>query len=119
MNDTIHLDLDALAPPVRKIKIGGKIVDCYPPKVVQLIRLAKVLDKIQNNEIDAMEAAGAIKEVLEPVVPAMKDDKSIDFTLPQMVALLKFTQNAAVQEAPSDIKSSQTTEEKKTVIAGQ
>jgi len=49
----------------------------------------------------------------------MKTDPSIDFTFPQMVALLKFAQDVAVQEAPSDVQTAQTTAEKKTPIAAQ
>lgn len=119
MADNIHLDLDALAPEVKKVKINGKIVDCYPPKVMQLVTIAQVWDKIQRGEVDAMQAVPAIKAVLEPIIPAIKDDPSIDFTYPQMVALIKFAQEVAVQEAPGDVQAAQTTAEKKTATAEQ
>jgi hypothetical protein len=115
----VHLDLDALAPQVKKVKIGGKILDCYPPKVLQLVEIAQVWDKIQTGEVQSSEALPAIKKVLEPIIPAIKKDKTIDFTYPQLVALIKFAQSAAVETAPSDVKAADTTAEKKTPIAKQ
>lgn len=119
MTDTIHLDLDALAPQVKKIKINGKIVDCYPPKVLQLVEIAQTWDKIQRGEVDVMEAVPAIKKVLMPMIPAIKDDPSIDLSYPQLVALIKFAQEVAIQEAPKEVQEAKTTTEKKTPIAAQ
>lgn len=115
----IHLDLDALAPEVRKIKIGGKVIDCYPPKVLQLVEIAQAWEKIESGQVNAMEAIPVIKKVLEPIIPAIKDDPSIDFTFQQMVAIIKFAQESAVQNAPSDVQTATTTTEKKTAIAEQ
>jgi len=70
MTDSIHLDLDALAPEVKKVKINGKVVDCYPPKVLQLVEIAQVWDKIQRGEVDAMAAVPRpLKKCLSPLSP--------------------------------------------------
>lgn len=105
------LDLDALSPEVKKIKISGKIIDCYPPKLIQLIDMQKILMQIEAGNMKPEEAITRIKRVLTPIVPAMKKDKSIDFNMLQLSALLKFVTQSAISS--SAVKEAGTAVEKK------
>lgn len=91
------LDLDALLPEPKKIKINGKLIDCYPPKVKHLISMQRVFARIQNAQ-DTDEAEKLIEDVLAPIIPAIREDDTIDFTLDQLKALLQFAQNAALRQ---------------------
>lgn len=103
------LDLDILIPEPKKVKISGKIIDCYPPKIRQLLSMQMVWDKIKS--ADSSEAEQLLIDVLAPIVPAIKDDKDLDFTIDQLTTLLQYAQNIAI---PDNLKTNVVTTEKKT-----
>jgi hypothetical protein len=96
------LDLDALAPEVKKVKIAGKIIDCYPPKVLQLIKMQKIWEKMQGGKLTSAEAIQGLKEALTPIVPAIKNDDDIDFSIEQLTALLRFAQGTAIPDSNAE-----------------
>lgn len=94
------LDLDALVPPSRKIKLNNKLYDVKPLTIKQLIILAKLeqrLTQVQNED----EIMPEIKKALSPVIPDI-DDENIDFTPAQMKAIIRFAQQISVEEAQKD-----------------
>lgn len=93
------LDLDALSPQKKQVKISGKIIDVYPPKVMQLIEIQRLFEIFKENKNDATTYIEALRKALSPIVPAIQDDPTIDFSLEQLIALLAFVQSAAVPKS--------------------
>lgn len=111
MSDDI-LDLDSIKPNPKKIKIHGKIIECYPLTVSQLVSIARLqhdLVKITNPE----EILPHIKSVLIPFIPALKDDESLDFTLTQLIEIIKFAQIDAVPKQVTSAKDYSSVDEGK------
>jgi hypothetical protein len=104
------LDLDALLPPPKKVKIGGKIIEVLPLTIRQLVSVAKLEERLKqvNNEDEIM---AVIRETLSPFIPALKEDQTIDFTIAQMKRLVEFAQEVSAPEP--DAPSKQYTVEKK------
>jgi ASC-1-like (ASCH) protein len=87
MSDQI-LDLDALAPQPKKVKLGGKIIDVNPPRLKQLIKLVRIFSSLENvKDKEALEDVNQIVEELEYMAPGIKD---MDLTIDQMRALIEF-----------------------------
>lgn len=99
------LDLDALLPEPKKIKINGKIIECHPPTIRQLLAIQKAADASTGANVDPQEAVERLEEALSAIVPAIKEDKSIDFTLNQFYSLIKFLQEDAIPDAAKEAKS--------------
>lgn len=97
MNDT--LDLDVLNPQPKKVKINGEVVMCNPPKVLQLIKLQQVFNKLQG--VTKSEEVVAVTEELESLLAQIIPDlveKHIDLSMEQMVALFTFLQSSAIPD---------------------
>jgi hypothetical protein len=92
------LDLDVLVPEPKKAKIAGKIVDVYPPKVLHLIEMQRVFEKFKEGNVLGADATKMIRDAILPIVPAIQEDPTIDFTMEQLLALLRFAQSIAVPD---------------------
>lgn len=92
MNEDI-LDLDALVPSSKHIKINGELHEVKPLTVQQLIKVVKLEDKLLNitNEEEILPL---IKEALGPICPAIMEDK-FEFTIPQLKAIMAFAQKTS------------------------
>lgn len=99
------LDLDILAPEPKKIKIKGRIIDCYPPTIRQLLNIQKVVDSIQSQTTSADEALDKLEDALAAIIPALKTDTDIDLTIPQFYALINFLQTDAIPETASQAQA--------------
>ena len=86
------LDLDALVPEPKKIKLNGKFFDVLPLTIKQLINLAKLEQKLINIKNED-EVKPLILETLKPIIPELND---VDFTYLQLMALLKFAQASSL-----------------------
>jgi hypothetical protein len=95
------LDLDALSPKPKKVKLSGKIIDVYPPTVKQLLHITAVGKEISDTS-DPEKAMQSVIDALSPIIPAFKDDPDIDFTVAQLTALVDFIQEMS---SPSDLKA--------------
>lgn len=92
-NKMVDLDLDAILPEKRTIKLNGKTFLINPPDVGELFSMAKlglVLKNAQDgsiNESEAAEGLAQLQEALKKVIPEIKDEK---LTIGQLMALFKF-----------------------------
>lgn len=93
------LDLDALAPQAKKIKINGKVIDCNPPTIKQLLNLQRTVNEIQQSNVSADEAMSRLEDALSRIIPSLATDKDIDFTLGQFYALIEFLQKDAIPQS--------------------
>jgi hypothetical protein len=108
------LDLDALIPPVKKIKINGKIIDCFPLTLKQLLNIAKLRKELQNID-DPDKIEQMIMNGLSPFCPAAKE-KGFDLTLAQFNAIVDFAMQSSIPqdiEKDAKIETNVNTEEKK------
>lgn len=93
MND--YLDLDALLPESRKIKLKGVEYECLPVTIEQLIKLAKLMNRLKTVKNDD-EIKPLILKTLQPIVPELKD---VNLTVGQLLKLVEFAQEVqAVKE---------------------
>lgn len=92
-NRRVELDLDALEPESRYVKVSGKVIEVRPPKMgvlTALLKLTKRFDSLdQSNQDDVAAALDEIKTALLPIVPEIKDP-TIDFSLNQLMGLFAF-----------------------------
>ena len=91
------LDLDALIPRSKYIKIHGKEIECFPLTLGQLIKVAR-LEYDLSKLSDPDEIEQKIKDALSPFIPAIKEDLELNFTLEQLAAIAKFAQEGIVPE---------------------
>lgn len=94
----VDLDLDALEPESRTIKVSGQILEVRPPKMVtltKLLKLARKFDEVdESNEDEVVAAVEEIRTALEPMIPGIKNP-GIDFSLTQLMGLFRFIQDMA------------------------
>lgn len=82
------LDLNKLAPEPRKFLLGDKELEVHPPRLKTIVEIEKFFSELETlNPKESLLRASAIAEKL---VPAMKEDDSIDFTPEQILALINF-----------------------------
>lgn len=91
------LDLDALAPPDKKIKVRGKILTCKPLTIRQMINVVRLEERLKNTD-DAEQIIPIIKEVLSPFMPDVAKDDTIDFTVMELRQIIKFAQEVSVPD---------------------
>jgi hypothetical protein len=92
------LDLDLIAPEIKKVKIGGKLIDVHPVKVKNLIEMQRLflnLQALNGKPEEQLAAMASIIDVLRPIVP---DIDSVDFTMEQLTALLQFASSQGEQK---------------------
>jgi hypothetical protein len=93
------LDLDALLPPTKQLKIQGRVFDCKPLTVGQLIKVAQLeqdLMKVTNES----EILPLIENALTPFIPEYKK-AGLDLRIDQIREIVKF---ALKQTMPSEAK---------------
>lgn len=105
------LDLDALLPQARKVKIHGKLIDAFPPTLRQAIQLQRIGTQVIGGNLSEEEAVKVLMDTLVPLVPALAEDKTIDFTFEQLVVLVEFLQK---QSIPKTVAKTPYSAEKKT-----
>jgi hypothetical protein len=99
------LDLDAIVPPVKEIKLKGKIIKCYPLTIRQLIKLAKLEKELMQVKSED-EIIPLIKNALKPFIPEIKNN-DLDFTIDQLKEIIRFAQSASVPEKATEAKEYQ------------
>lgn len=101
------LDLDALAPEVKKVKLGGNIIDVYPPRFKNLVALMKLVNQIRevgNDESKTLELIEALRSSLIPMIPALKDE-NVDLTIEQLQVLLEFVMQVSTPKDQAELES--------------
>ena len=104
MNETYDLDLDAIAPEPKKVKLGGRIIEVTPPKFKNLVSLMKLvgqLGNVGNDEQKTLETIDELRSSLIPMIPALAED-DMDLTFEQLQVLLEFVMQTAT---PQDQKT--------------
>lgn len=97
----IDLDLDALAPQDKRIKLNGKEYVIKQPSLRQLMIVLDLSQELKDGK-DEAKAFKKMVEVVEILVPEMKDE---DSTFEQMFKLLEFIVGMAT---PEDLKKETT-----------
>ena len=98
--DIKTLDLDTILPNKGKVILGGKEYIVEPPKLKNLIELSKLAKLFQDGKASDSAAISALtefKELLYPIIPALKDSE-VDISLDQAAALLEFIMKLATPE---------------------
>lgn len=93
-----ELDLDQLDPKPQTLSLRGREFVVYPAKIRAMVAIEKYFDDLKNSAMEGQEAITRAFEILEPLVPALKDDKELDFTAEQMFALLQFVYRAGTPQ---------------------
>ena len=85
------LDLDALQPEAKKVKINGRIVDIYPPKFKSIIALMKISSGLQEttNSEDLSILEEELTKALIPIMPELAEP-DMDLSMEQLMKLLDF-----------------------------
>lgn len=101
----VDLDLDALAPDTKKVKLNGRVIEVAPPKFKTLLEILKLADKFgKGQELDQNETVKALESLrnaLVPIVPALSED-DFDLSLVQMMTLIEFVVSMT---SPTDQKA--------------
>lgn len=105
MNDNNTLDLDALVPQSKTVKVNGKVYEIKPLKLNDFLNLQMTLRSIKGKSDEEM--VDLIAKVFENIKPIVPEIEEMGLTIPQTMALLEFIYK---QEAPVH-----ETTEKKTV----
>lgn len=93
MSDNNLLDLDAVVPPSRYIKLQGKTLEVLPVTLNQLIELSRFEDRL-NHISDTSQIKDVVKQLLGPIIPAILTDDELDFNSYQLRELIKFAEGA-------------------------
>lgn len=96
------LDLDALVPPSRYIKLNGKQYECKPLTIRQLVEIAHIEKKLAEITSED-EIIPIIREALKPFIPAIENEE-VDFTIPQFRAIIQFAQTSAIPEKATEAR---------------
>jgi hypothetical protein len=99
----VDLDLDVIAPQPKTIRLGGKILTCYPLTVNQLLDVIK-LQGIFANMNDTEDAQKLIRNAFEPLIPELKKDPSLKLYFNQMKSLIEFAQKISIPDANEENK---------------
>jgi len=95
MSTTDILDLDVLIPSPCKIRINGKEIDAHPLTLKQLIRITNIQTEISQTK-NTKEMYDTIIDSLSPMIPALKTDPTLDFSLDQLYAIIEFAQKISL-----------------------
>jgi len=94
------LDLDALLPEPTKIKLHGKLFDCLPLTIEQLIILAKLEENLKTIK-KPEDIRPLIFNALKPIIPGLEN---LNFTINQLFEIAKFAQKASLPPENKTIK---------------
>lgn len=96
------LDLDALSPINKAIKLNGVSYECNPITIQQLINLGRLEENLSKiNSLD--EIMPMVLEAISPFIPSFKTEK-IDITIQQLRAIIVFAQKSSVPDLASEAK---------------
>lgn len=105
--DNTTLDLDALKPESKTVKVNGKVYEIKPLKLTDFLNLQKTLRNIKGkSEEEMVDLIDNVFENIKPIVPEIEE---MGLTIPQTMALLEFIYKS---ETPATV-----VEEKKTVVS--
>jgi flagellin-specific chaperone FliS len=90
------LDLDKLEPKPQTLSLRGKEFVVYPAKIRSIIEIEKYFAEL--SKMKGQEAIDRAFDILNPLIPALKEDKSLDFTAEQLFALLNYVYRAGAPE---------------------
>ena len=82
----IDLDLDALVPQEKKIKLNGKEYSVKQPTLAQLLMVLSMSEKLQTDK-ESAEALGKMMEIIVILIPDLKDEP---LTAEQAFKILEF-----------------------------
>ena len=94
------LDLDAIAPIPKLIKINGKQYPCNPLTVKQVVQLVRLNASITGNT-DINKVNDVIVEMIRPLVPDLVAD-GVDLTADQVKSIIQFAQDASTPSGESE-----------------
>lgn len=86
------LDLDAIQPDTKKVRLGGVVYDVYQPDLKDLVLVAKLAKKANNPETtndEKVDMVEGLHTALCSFMPALKDD-GVKLSMKQMNGLLEF-----------------------------
>lgn len=100
----IDLDLDVIVKDPKRVKLGGEVIEIYPPDVTDLLDIGKQLlrfEKVQAGEgsgdrmKDATEMMDALRETIDKLAPNLKGKK---LTIDQLYAIIGLIKGMAEPE---------------------
>jgi hypothetical protein len=95
------LDLDALEPEAKKVKLNGRIVEVYAPKFKTILTIMKMSQGLTaDGDSDQSQIIIDLRTALLPVMPALADE-DMDLSMEQLMSLLNFVMTIAT---PADTK---------------
>ena len=99
------LDLDLLQPQTKKVKLGDKVYDVYPPRVKDIANLARIAGELQDTTSENLQQK--VSEMLNTfgnIMPGLKED-GVDLSLEQLTALFSFVNSMASPTENSALKA--------------
>lgn len=107
-NDQL-LDLDALSPLQKRVKLKGKVYLVNPPKMTDFIAFQRLFASMRDNAEDPVkqtESISKINQVLKPVVPDIED---MDLTFSQLMILMQFIYRDSLPADQDQVTQKKTT----------
>jgi len=91
------LDLDALVPPDKQIKVRGKLLTCKPLTIKQMIEVVRLEDRLKEATTPD-DILPIIRKTLSPFIPELETDDTIDFTIVELKQIIKFAQEVSIPD---------------------
>lgn len=102
------VDLNALLPTPRKIRIGNppQDIEIQPPKTLDVMRLISLGQKLQTIEqIDPVEQVKVIEDLTNEVMTVVPELKEVGMTIEQMMRVVEIIIDMAMPENVDELKS--------------
>lgn len=116
MADDEILDLDAVAPPTRKFKLDGKIIECKPLKLKNLIKVIKLQERLSTVKT-ADEVYPLIQDALGASIKEV-NDPDFDLALSQLKLLVDFVQKVSQPSLESSAREFEDPKKKQNSVEG-
>lgn len=103
--DQADLDLDYIQPEAKHVKLNGKLLEVYPPKLKNIVVISKMARELSDETKtieEKVQVFESLKQVLAGIMPAFKED-DVDVTLEQMIALIEFIFSLATPEDKEEL----------------